>query len=53
MKAWLTRDTLADLIGLAGVGCVGYGAWLIYPPSAFILVGIGLVAIAFSVLDRK
>ncbi len=33
---------MRDLAGLCGVGLVSYGAWLIYPPTGFI-VGGGLM----------
>ena len=29
---------------LAGVGSIGYGGWLHYPPFGFILAGVLLVA---------
>lgn len=28
-----------DLVGLAGVGSISYGAWLIYAPAGFIVAG--------------
>lgn len=31
-----------DLLGLAGVASIGAGCWLVYPPSAFIVVGLAL-----------
>jgi len=32
-----------DLAGLCGVGLVSYGAWMIYPPTGFIVAGILLI----------
>lgn len=42
-------DTLRAIAALAGIGLVGYGAWLHYPPLGFItagvmLAGLGLLA---------
>ena len=37
-----------DAIGAAGLGCVSYGAWLVYRPSGFIVGGI--LAVTTSVL---
>lgn len=42
---------LCDAVGLAGLGSVAYGAWLIYEPAGFI-VG-GLLAVATVVLVAR
>lgn len=42
---------LADVLLLAGVGLVSYGAWLVYEPAGFI-VG-GLISLAGSFLAAK
>lgn len=43
---------LAQLIGLltafAGALSIGYGAWLIYPPAAYIVGGAMLIYVAYS-----
>ena len=26
-----------------GLASVGYGAWVVYPPSAFVVVGVALI----------
>lgn len=48
----LERSTLRalarDALGLAGIGGVTYGAWLIYKPAGFVIVG--LFALAMCVL---
>jgi hypothetical protein len=35
---------LRDLAGLAGAGCVAYGAWLLLPAAGFIVGGALLMA---------
>lgn len=42
IRAWLKEPPvdLGDIAAMAGVASIGYGAWLIYPPAAFITVGI-------------
>lgn len=35
---------LRDLAGLAAVGLIAYGAWLVYPPAGFITAGTLLLA---------
>jgi hypothetical protein len=35
-----------DFAGLGGCGLIVYGAWLVYEPSAYIIAGGILVAIA-------
>lgn len=39
---------IRDIIGLAGLGLFGYGAWLIYQPAAWIAVGVILMAVAYK-----
>lgn len=39
----MKNQILIDVVGIAGIGSVSYGAWLIYQPSAFIVSGIALV----------
>jgi hypothetical protein len=46
-KTWLTGMLIAvarDGAGLAGVGLISYGAWLVYPPAGFIIAGAMLLA---------
>lgn len=40
------QDMAVDVIGLTGVALVSYGAWLIYKPAGFIVLGVLLVAAA-------
>lgn len=35
-----------DALGIIGLGLLGYGCWLIYPPAAFIVPGVVLVGVA-------
>ncbi len=35
-----------DLVGIAGLGLLGTGVWLVYPPAALIVVGSALLALA-------
>ena len=37
---------IVDVVGLIGVGVVGHGIWQIYPPAAFIFIGVTLMTIA-------
>jgi len=37
-----------DFLGLIGLGLLSYGCWLIYPPSAFIVSGVILIATAIA-----
>ncbi len=37
---------LRDAIGLAGMGSVSYGAWLVYPPAGFITGGVLMLSAA-------
>jgi len=39
---------LRDFLGLTGLGLLSYGCWLIYPPSAFIVSGVILIATAIA-----
>ena len=34
------KASLNVIFTFAGVGSVSYGAWLIYPPSAYVVAGI-------------
>lgn len=38
----LLRANYRDLLALAGIGCIGWGLWLIAPPLALCVVGIFL-----------
>lgn len=33
---------LRDVVTLAGIGLASYGAWLIFPPAAFVVAGVAL-----------
>lgn len=36
-------DLVRELAGVAAVGLIAYGTWLIYPPAGFIVGGILLL----------
>ncbi len=38
------REIIRDLTALAGLGLVAYGLWCIYPPIAWIVSGVVLLA---------
>jgi len=38
------RRHIDDLMALAGVVALCYGAWLIYEPAGVLVLGLGLVA---------
>lgn len=38
-------DTVRAVATLAGIGLVGYGAWLHYPPLGFVSAGVMLAAV--------
>lgn len=38
------KQTIRDLVALAGAGLVAFGAWRVYPPAGFIVGGVLLVA---------
>ncbi|MEI9995105.1 MAG: hypothetical protein WDM91_10955 [Rhizomicrobium sp.] len=49
----MTRPDPADIadyarlvFGCVGIGLIGYGAWLVYRPAAFIITGALLLGIA-------
>jgi len=37
-------DLTRDAIGIVAVGAIGYGAWVIYQPAGFIVVGVIVLA---------
>ena len=43
---------LRDMIGLAAVGLIAYGAWLIFPPAGFIAGG-GLLLVGSLIASRE
>jgi hypothetical protein len=42
---FLRNITVADICGITGLGCLGVGLWLVYPPIALVVVG-GLLILA-------
>jgi hypothetical protein len=42
----LPTPDLRDAVGIAGLGLVTYGCWLVWPPLAFIVPGAILVVAA-------
>lgn len=43
-----------DVATLSGLGCVSYGAWLVFPPAGFIVFGaIVLMAAVFGVPSQR
>ena len=43
MKNLSKKFGLKDLLILIGAGVLFYGVWLIYPPAAYILIGMSLI----------
>lgn len=43
-----SADTVRDLLGLAGIALMSYGAWLIYQPAGFITAGVTLFLMAMA-----
>lgn len=41
------HDVATDAAGLAGAGLLSYGAWLVYQPAGFIVLGSLLLAFAW------
>ena len=42
----MTYDqAVRDLLGIVGVGLLGFGAWLHYPPLGFMVAGGALVVL--------
>ena len=46
-KRFLTRGTAANLLMIAFIMLTGIGAFLIYPPSGFIVGGVGCGVFGF------
>ena len=49
MRKWLKANGGAlagDMIGLAGIGLLIYGAWLVFAPAGFIVAGLILSGVA-------
>lgn len=42
---------LRDLTGLAGIGLITYGSWLIFHPAGFIVGGV--LALGISILTAR
>lgn len=40
------RGLFRDLMSLAGLGLVGYGCWLAWPPAGFIVPGLLMLSLA-------
>lgn len=40
------RQTIREIVGLAGAALAGYGAWQAYPPAGFMVAGGILVGLA-------
>ena len=47
------KSALIDTVGLAGLGSLGYGCFLIYQPSAYVVVGACLLAYAIKAGTSK
>lgn len=47
----MMRSVILDAVdvafALAGLGAVGAGVWMIYPPAAYILTGALAIAVAY------
>jgi hypothetical protein len=46
-------DTIRALASLGGIGLVGYGAWLHYPPLGFVSAGMMLAAVGVAAALRS
>ena len=44
---------LSDLIAIAGIGMVTYGAFSIYEPVGWIVIGAGLLSIARKMMEAQ
>jgi len=42
----IDRQSLREVIGIAGAALAGYGAWLHYPPAGFMVGGFVLIGLA-------
>lgn len=42
------RFDINDAAALIGLGSIVYGCYLIYPPMAFILAGVGLIGLGIA-----
>ncbi len=42
------RIDLNDVMALIGLGSIVYGCFLVYPPAAFILAGVGLIGLGIA-----
>ncbi len=49
----LVADSARGMLALGGIGLVGYGAWLHYPPLGFIAGGALLLAIGVAAALRR
>ena len=45
-------DSVRALATLGGIGLVGYGAWLHYPPLGFVSAGVMLAAVGVAAALR-
>lgn len=43
-KLQTLRDIARDAAGLTGAALLAYGAWRVYPPAGFIVLGLLLLA---------
>ena len=43
----LLKTLLVDGLGIGGIGLISYGAWLTAPALGFVVLGVGLIAMAY------
>ena len=45
----MLKDIIGALIGIIGIFLIAYGAWLIYQPLGFVVLGLALIAYSYLI----
>jgi ABC-type protease/lipase transport system fused ATPase/permease subunit len=45
-------NTMRDVVGIAGIAMLSFGAWLAWPPAGFMVAGTILLAAAVASVRR-
>lgn len=55
MKGWgdMRKPALEDILTIAGVILIAYGAWLVYAPAGFMVLGVQLICLSFLMLASR